>query len=581
MSREEENVIHLSNPRVTSRKSRIDPELRKKWEQTHEVQETGETVSTFKRVGNFIVRDGVLNKEVLVGKKSDNNVEEVFVSRNIPIISRRLFDIESGQIYETITFNVNGRPVERTVPATTLTVKRHLLELANDGLGVTENNAKDIIDFVDGYKLEYDIDIDTEQMTTKIGQVGERFIYPNQVDIEILQDSGFKNLIDNFKTKGTFDEWVDNVLVKYMDNKVFTFFIFGTCASILLQDFEVDPFIIDLSGKSSTGKSSIMAGCMSVFGTNKLLAEWNTTVTALERRAVFMNNFPLFYDDTQKASPHLLGNIAYKFSSGVSKGRANIKGMEADQYYYNVLISNGEIPITEYNENHAGAAARVITVNTNNAMPTLNGDFNEYYQDVGNYYGTAGIEFVKEYIKNKKLYKEKFVSLSHRYFKQANKNEILIRLGRYFATIHTAGLILEEVTGVDLNVEQVMNTRYEEIKSGSNEAYNKPKQLLMKILEELDANRQNVKDGSDDDDRFAPVHAIKKAGELYISVNFINERLGPEKGTIRSQWLEKGYTVRNKDNDIFQPHFNKMRPRAIKILDEVLLNFGFDFNKTS
>src|SRR5699024_10455679 len=154
----------------------------------------------------------------------------------------------------------------------------------------------------------------------------------------------------------------------------------------------------------------------SVFGTNKLLAEWNTTVTALERRAVFMNNFPLFYDDTQKASPHLLGNIAYKFSSGVSKGRANIKGMEADQYYYNVLISNGEIPITEYNENHAGAAARVITVNTNNAMPTLNGDFNEYYQDVGNYYGTAGIEFVKEYIKNKKLYKEKFVSISHRYF---------------------------------------------------------------------------------------------------------------------------------------------------------------------
>src|SRR5699024_8123722 len=134
----------------------------------------------------------------------------------------------------------------------------------------------------------------------------------------------------------------------------------------------------------------------------------------------------------------------------------------ADQYYYNVLISNGEIPITEYNENHAGAAARVITVNTNNAMPTLNGDFNEYYQDVGNYYGTAGIEFVKEYIKNKKLYKEKFVSISHRYFKQANKNEILSRLGRYFATIHTAGLILEEVTGVDLNVEQVMNNRYEE-----------------------------------------------------------------------------------------------------------------------
>src|SRR5699024_10046578 len=142
--------------------------------------------------------------------------------------------------------------------------------------------------------------------------------------------------------------------------------------------------------------------------------------------------------------------------------------------------------------------------------PNLNGRFTEYYQDVSTYYGTAGIAFVKEYIRRRKEYKEKFISLSHRYFNQANGNEILSRLGRYFAVIHTAGIILQEVAGVDLNIESVMNSVYSEIKNGSNEAYNKPKQLLVKILEELDANRQNVKDGSEDDDRFAPMHAIKR-----------------------------------------------------------------------
>lgn len=130
-----------------------------------------------------------------------------------------------------------------------------------------------------------------------------------------------------------------------------------------------------------------------------------------------------------------------------------------------------------------------------------------------------------------------------------------------------------------MNVEHVMNTRYEEIKSGSNEAYNKPKQLLVKILEELDANRQNVKDGSEEDDRFAPMHAVKKTGELYLTINYVNERLGNERNTIREQWIEKGYTVKNKTSDVFQPHINGIRPRAIKIKDEVLSGLGFDFNK--
>ena len=124
-----------------------------------------------------------------------------------------------------------------------------------------------------------------------------------------------------------------------------------------------------------------------------------------------------------------------------------------------------------------------------------------------------------------------------------------------------------------------MNTRYEEIKSGSNEAYNKPKQLLMKILEELEANRQNVKDGSDDDDRFAPVHAIKKVGQLNITVNFINERLGRESNTIREQWKEKGYTVPNGKSDVFQTRHKKERFRTIRFRDELLNELGFDFNK--
>src|SRR5699024_2948820 len=112
------------------------------------------------------------------------------------------------------------------------------------------------------------------------------------------------------------------------------------------------------------------------------------------------------------------------------------------------------------------------------------------------------------------------------------------------------------------------------------EAYNKPKQLLVKILVELDANRQNVKDGSEDDDRFAPMHAIKRTNSLYITINYINDRLGNEKDTIREQWIEKSYTVQGKNNDVFQPKINGIRPRAIQIKDDVLEHLGFDFSKT-
>ncbi|MEJ7178037.1 DUF927 domain-containing protein, partial [Staphylococcus caprae] len=87
-----------------------------------------------------------------------------------------------------------------------------------------------------------------------------------------------------------------------------------SCGSILLHDFDVEPFIIDLSGASSRGKTTALKVASSVWGTSNLIGEWNTTRVNIERKSAFLNSFPLLLDDSRKANPYMLPDVIYQFS---------------------------------------------------------------------------------------------------------------------------------------------------------------------------------------------------------------------------------------------------------------------------
>ncbi|MEJ7351149.1 DUF927 domain-containing protein, partial [Staphylococcus epidermidis] len=76
------------------------------------------------------------------------------------------------------------------------------------------------------------------------------------------------------------------------------------------------PFIVEISGSTSTGKTFTLNLVSSVWGTSDLITTWGSTKNSIEAMASFLNSFPMFKDDTRNTNPKFVTNATYNFSSG-------------------------------------------------------------------------------------------------------------------------------------------------------------------------------------------------------------------------------------------------------------------------
>lgn len=540
-----------------------------------ELVEKFEKIKERKRIGNFKVDR---EERLFLIKETEKATTETLVSRNTPFVTRQLRDIEDGSVYFTIKFKHRGKDVYKNVKASTLVTRRDLLPLSDDGLAVTENNARHLIDFINYYLDEHN-DIPEEDMTTRIGYIGNKFIHPQDKNINIIQSGGYQALIDGFQPKGDLKDYIKHVFNHINKEHTALFFMLTALASPLLKKHDIDPFIVDLSGRTSTGKTTLLELCSSVWGNKELVGEWNITKVALERKAVFLNNFPLMLDDTRKANKFTLEDSVYNFSSGRSKGRGNKTDIDEEFTYHNVLISTGEVAITEYGEEKGGAAARIISISNAPFKDTNN--FKTLYDGMAKYYGTLGLEFMKVYHKNRTYYDNLFETYENWYFDQSEGNDVIKRLGRNYAIIHTAGEILLDIPGVEFDLDEVMNENYKAVSSGENSSYDKPKELLFKLLEKIDGKRNNLKHNDDDDDHRAETLAISKQDELCIPVYVINEFLEKESTQTRKMWLERGFTeINGQGKDNHRVRYQSQSPNCLKIPRGIYSSFGFEFLKS-
>ena len=521
-------------------------------------------------IGNFRIKGEMLYYR----KETKEGFHEVFISRNTPYIKKKLIDMENGQVYYTLRFKDNHKYVERDVRASALVTKRELIKLSDAGLGVTENNAKSLITFIDQYIQKHDPEV--EKVASRVGYIDNKFILPGSTDVRIVTSGGLNDIANSFKKKGTLEGYKAEVfdLIKEKDTPMF--FLLSSLASPLLKHYSIDPFIVDLHGKTSQGKTTLLKVAAGAWGTGNLVGEWNITKVALERKAAFLNNLPLMLDDTRKASPYVLKDAVYQFSGGKSKGRGNINGIDEEITYKNIMLSTGEIALTEYNSEMAGVAARVIGVSD---IPLKKEEFKPLYAGMDNQHGTIGEQFIQTYQKDPKYYNSLMNQLEDRYFEKAKGDDVLTRLGRSFAVVHLAGLILTDIDGFEFDVDTIMNGVYTPIADGSNVTYNKPKQLMIELLEMLDSKRRNVKYDLETDDRYADTLAIYKPDALYIPVAVIKDFLEKESTSIRKQWMEEGFTFRYQTGDTTPARYDRGRIRCIKIPKDVYEHLGFDFDR--
>lgn len=524
---------------------------------------------------NYKVGDnGWLYKMVEKGRGDDKEIVPILITSTPPFITKQLKEIESLIISYEMKFKKAGEFTTLPVQATEIADSKNIINLANKGLDVDTINRTEMVQFISMFKRLNNIPDET--IATRLGQVKGHFIHPliNDDIRLVIHEEGYKQLANAFKTKGNLEDYAEKVFKPIKHSPMVMTFVYASLGSILLHDFNVDPFVVDMASKTSTGKTTALRIASSLWGTEKLINEWNTTKVNVERKASIMNSFAVFFDDTRKAPHYQLADIVYHFSGGRSKGRGNVQSVDVETTWRNILLSTGETSIVEYGNEKAGVSARVITLQDK----PFNDDVNirALYEGIESNYGHLGLAFIEQYSKQKASYKASFKSYEGIYIDKAGENEVMQRVARYFAVLMVAGEILNDIAGFEHDHYKNVDTAFNRMLD-TNKTLDKPRELLEGLLEELDASRNSITGAGYSEVYNTELKAIFHKDYLCVLSKPMKNYLGHELRTIIKEWEERGYLVTDADRVQKSVKTNGKKYRGYAISQSVIRELGFEF----
>ncbi|WP_235435642.1 DUF927 domain-containing protein [Bacillus atrophaeus] len=511
--------------------------------------------------------------------KRNGDIEEknIMVARHVPYIKRELHNMEQSQVFYEIKWEDKGRTVTELVPAGALATKKEMMPLADKGFPCNDINARLLIQYFDTV-LAFS-EISRGKMVERLGHVKDYFAHPLLVkDFEILpSDQGEKQLLEGFQVSGTIEGWRDTVFNKVKDYPRVLFLVLSSFASVLLHDLKVDPFIVDIASSTSQGKTTALRVAASVWGTQQLINEFNATKVSIERKAAFLNSFPLLLDDSRKADERLLQSFVYTFSGGRSKGRGSLSGSQREFTWKNIMITTGEVSLTDYAAKAGGVAARIVSLTNSPFDGVEHSFFTELYRALETNYGCVGLDFLRKYQERKSELLLSFHKAREHYMKKAQGNEVLTRLSLYYATVHFTGRLLKVLMNFDIDLT-LLDKLFDEI-ARENKEIDKPKQLLEELLQDLDADREAIYY------EYRPKHQVKaiyRAGVLYLTPAYLRAFLGPELKITRSEWRKRGFTfsfdAKGKTVDYQQIKHAGKNFQVIPLNQEIVKDLGFNFD---
>jgi len=272
-------------------------------------------------------------------------------------------------------------------------------------------------------------------------------------------------LSDHHESRGTLQEWQQNIAKYCVDNSRLCFCVSTGFAAPLLHLLGEESGGFNLRGPSSGGKTTALKVAISLYGSEKMLQSWRATANGLESIAALHNDCLLCLDELGKLEPKIAGETAYLLANGEGKQRCNRSGYARKRQAWRLLfLSSGEIGLPDLirqsgKKVRGGHEVRVVDI------PAFTGQYGVFEHihfttsgdafsrmlcaNAEKYHGTAGKAFIQALVADIPKNIERVQELIGQFKKEhspPNADGQVLRVLNRFALIAAAGILASELS---------------------------------------------------------------------------------------------------------------------------------------
>lgn len=293
--------------------------------------------------------------------------QEVVACSHIIFPLRRLVNAYTGAEKIEIAYKRGTRWRTTTKPKSTISSANKIIELADEGVGVTSDNAKDLVKYLsDVEALNYDI-IPEIKAFDRLGWMDDYQSFSPYLKGAVFDDAdAFRGVYDAVTTHhGSFDAWMRDALAIRKTSPVQTkMALAASLASAIVKPCGANPFFLHLWGGTEAGKTVALMFAASVWADPECGRYWKTfdsTAVGQEKMAGFLGNLPLIIDELMLIrDKKSFDDIVYRLSEGQGRTRGNKEGgVQRQETWRLAVITTGEQPLSSA-ASGSGAVNRVI-----------------------------------------------------------------------------------------------------------------------------------------------------------------------------------------------------------------------------
>lgn len=366
-------------------------------------------------------------------------------------------------------------------PASTIADARRLVGLADHGLLVNSNNARDVVTYLTALQDANEYALPEANGTTNLGwQADGSFLLGRllvteagtEIDCQDIdriapadwlpgqiifrgEGQGEEQAVGGYRQAGSLQGWLDTIqcLTKHPRAMLC---LYASLSAPLLDILNAPGYAVDQSGITSTGKTTNLRAALSVWGSidehdpGSLLGSWDTTTVAVERALALRRGIPLGMDDTTRnRKPEILVKVLYDQSAGRGRARGALQGSRAVSVHRTVLLTTGEAPLTSYSV-AGGQHARALCL-TGPPLPANSEDMvAKVCAGLLAHYGVAGVVWVRWLLQHRDdwpRWRDRYTQL--RAERAKGVSAVQGRIGAYTATITLTAELAQHALGLD------------------------------------------------------------------------------------------------------------------------------------